>query len=215
MVIYGWRGKVISVGQDLAEVGCDGCGQKTLRPVVVQRYFHVFWIPVIPIGKKVVFECTHCKKTLQANQGTATLASIADQAKAAAKTPLHNYLGLAAIVVLVGIAGIGSRIESSNTKAWVGSPAVGDFYVLDASKVLREADKNFKYVVARVHKVTSEGVEIQFGTYGYSGSGGAKDAIRGGAARASGYFVEKDLPLSRAQLSSWHQDGTLWAVLRQ
>src|SRR5215471_11806425 len=128
MVIYGWKGRVISVGQEITDVVCDSCGQKALRSVVVQRYVHVFWIPCFPIGKRVLFECTHCKRTLEAKHGPATLVPVADQARAAAKTPLYHYLGVAAVALLFGIAGIEHRVESSNTKAWVGSPAVGDFY---------------------------------------------------------------------------------------
>ena len=45
---------------------CPRCGTHTqLRPRTARSYFHLFWIPLIPVSKpQSVLECPHCKAQL-------------------------------------------------------------------------------------------------------------------------------------------------------
>lgn len=215
-MIYGSKARAIWTGQEPTDVACGSCGGKTLRPRVFQRYFHIFWIPFFPIGKKVFFECARCKQTIEPKEGPAALVPLARKAKAAAKTPKYLFLGLAALVVLVGVAKFQSWAETRHSKAWAASPAVGDLYVLDVTKVLPAMEKDtFKYVVARVDKVSSEEVEIVFGSYGYAFPTGAEKAIKKGEARKNGYFTAQHLPLERSQIVAWQADRSLRTVIRE
>jgi hypothetical protein len=63
MIIYGTRGKVIPGGRR-QDIVCASCGQADLATYGILRYFHIFWIPVLPTKKQPVAECLHCKKTL-------------------------------------------------------------------------------------------------------------------------------------------------------
>lgn len=216
MLVFGSRVKAVFSGQQPTDVPCDSCGRLELRPRVFQRYAHVFWIPMFPVGKKVFFECAHCKRTLAPKEGPTSLAPFARAARRTAKTPLHLFMGLAALAVLVGFAAVQARIESRNTKEWVAAPAVGDLYVLDTAKVFPDMEeKTFKFVIARVNKVTPDAVEVQFGTYGYAVSGGAEKAIDAGDIAKKDYFTDGSTALPRSMVVAWQADGGLKAVIRE
>lgn len=43
---------------------CVNCNnQNTLIATTYSRYFHIFWIPFLPVGKTTILECSHCKKS--------------------------------------------------------------------------------------------------------------------------------------------------------
>jgi hypothetical protein len=216
MLIFGSRTKGVWSGQEPTDVPCDSCSRLELRPHVFQRYAHVFWIPMFPTGKKVFFECTHCKRTLAPKEGPSTLAPFAKAAKAAAKTPLYLFVGLAALAVLVGFAAVQGRNESRNTEAWAAAPAVGDLYILDVTKVFPEMEKeSFNFVVARVNKVTADEVEVQFGAYGYLVFGGAERAIDKDEIDKKDYFTPDNVALERSKLVTWQANHGLRAVIRE
>lgn len=216
MLIFGSRTKAVWSGTEPTDVSCDACGRLTLRPHVFQRYAHLFWIPMFPTGKKVFFECTHCKRTLAPKEGPTTLEPFARAAKAAAKTPIYLFVGLAALAVLVGFAAVQARTESRHTKEWAAAPAVGDLYVLDVAKVIPEMkEESFNFVIARVNKVSADTVDVQFGTYGYLVFGGAERAIDKGEIGKKDYFTADNVALDRAKLVTWQADGGLRAVIRE
>jgi hypothetical protein len=50
---------------------CPHCGQVALfTPRTSRNYIHVFWLPIIPIGKeRPIIECNNCKARFHANYG--------------------------------------------------------------------------------------------------------------------------------------------------
>jgi hypothetical protein len=216
MLIFGTRAKRIWAGREPADVPCDSCARRALRPLVFQRYFHLFWIPCFPIGRRVYFECEHCKRALGPREGPLALEPVARAARRAARTPIYLFTGLAALAVLIAVGVVRERAGSANEKAWLAEPAAGDFYVLDVSKVMPDLGSGaFDHVIARVDRVTSDAVEVQFGTYGYISSRGAEKAIEDGKVGGSGYFSGERVPLERSRLLTWHRENSLTAVVRR
>lgn len=65
MIIWGIRWFAKTLGQLL--YGCSNCGKKTVHSAVVQKgWFTLFFIPLIPIGKKYVIVCNLCGLRLKA-----------------------------------------------------------------------------------------------------------------------------------------------------
>lgn len=49
---------------NLANCTCPNCQSVgTLNAVTFSKYFHIFFIPFMPIGNKTIAECSHCLKT--------------------------------------------------------------------------------------------------------------------------------------------------------
>ena len=111
MIIYGTRATGISQFA-VPNVDCGHCqSQNTQRIAVFGRYAHVFWIPLFPIGKVAVAECSHCKRTVEKSEFTPALKSrYEDQAKEI-KRPVWHWAGLTMVLLLVGFTGISAALE--------------------------------------------------------------------------------------------------------
>jgi DNA-directed RNA polymerase subunit RPC12/RpoP len=65
MIIWGIRWFATTLGQLL--YSCSNCGKKTAHSAVVQKgWFTLFFIPLIPIGKKYLIVCNLCGLRLKA-----------------------------------------------------------------------------------------------------------------------------------------------------
>lgn len=113
MIIFGSRASNIG-SFNIPNSKCDYCEQGDTQHVsVFGKYAHVFWIPLFPIGKKAVSECTHCKRTIDQSEFSPELRKLYQENKSQAKRPIWHWIGLAAFLGLVGLViAIGSSAES-------------------------------------------------------------------------------------------------------
>ncbi|WP_223652960.1 zinc-ribbon domain-containing protein [Hymenobacter psoromatis] len=95
--------------QRLEGLACHYCGTLgALLLTIYSRYLHLFWIPVIPLGKQSLTQCTHCQQQLREGQMPPAYRQAADQQKQRARLPISNYLvlaimgGLLAVVAVIG-----------------------------------------------------------------------------------------------------------------
>lgn len=62
-MIYGTRGKFLGNFQ-VKDIPCPYCKEVEYQNMsIFGQYAHVMWIPLFPIGKTPIAECTHCKRT--------------------------------------------------------------------------------------------------------------------------------------------------------
>lgn len=69
LIFFGSRSTKIKEGRlTKSPITCSHCDvQNTFRYTVFGGYFHVFFIPMFPLGKTTIIECSHCKKTYSEN----------------------------------------------------------------------------------------------------------------------------------------------------
>ncbi|MEZ4911193.1 MAG: hypothetical protein R2774_10070 [Saprospiraceae bacterium] len=109
MIIFG--SKATNIGNfDVANSKCEYCqNDSTQRISVFGKYAHIFWIPIFPIGKKAVAECTHCKRTIDQKDFSIKLSQLYQENKSKAKRPFWHWLGLGivgslfALITIIGI----------------------------------------------------------------------------------------------------------------
>lgn len=65
------------------------------------RYFHVFWIPMFPLGRKTFSQCEHCKSTLKKNEFNYELKKIYYENGLKLRRPWWHWAGL--ILIILGI----------------------------------------------------------------------------------------------------------------
>jgi hypothetical protein len=65
-----------------------------------QRYAHVFWIPLFPIGKTGVSQCSHCKQILKLKEMPFALRLSYENMKSQTTTPFWVFSGSAVIAVI-------------------------------------------------------------------------------------------------------------------
>ena len=79
----------------LYHTNCAYCNEPdTVYLSVTSSYFHIFWIPAFPIGKKYYSHCVHCKQTLTGNQMPATYQNGLSEIAQRAKVPIWQFIGL-------------------------------------------------------------------------------------------------------------------------
>jgi hypothetical protein len=109
MIIFGSQGSKIG-SFDIPNSSCQHCGQEsTQRISVFGKYAHVFWIPMFPIGKKAVAECTHCLRTIEDANFSPKLQQLYRNNHSKVKRPLWHWAGLGiigslfALIMIIGI----------------------------------------------------------------------------------------------------------------
>ena len=101
MIIFGTRASHIG-SFEINDSTCDYC-QNTGTRVISEfgQYFHIFWIPVFPIGKKTIGECAHCRRTLRKKEFSIELKRAYNEVKSAVKRPVWHWSGLILLGLLI------------------------------------------------------------------------------------------------------------------
>ncbi|UOQ51958.1 zinc-ribbon domain-containing protein [Hymenobacter cellulosivorans] len=101
----------------LPSVTCTHCGTPdSLTATVFSRYFHFFWIPVIPIGKFSLTQCGHCKQVLEKKEMPAAYQAPVAAAQSQARLPITNYLALILLGIgVLFIIGVGLFSDKTST----------------------------------------------------------------------------------------------------
>lgn len=109
MIVYGSRASNIG-NFEISNIECSHCNQNAPQRVsVFGKYAHIFWIPLFPIGKKAVSECTNCLKTSPKKEFPTDLNQAYSENKHLAKRPFWHWIGLIivggliALMTLIGI----------------------------------------------------------------------------------------------------------------
>lgn len=110
MIFFFGTGTSIISSFELAGVSCVNCGTRnSVFITVYSRYLHLFWIPVLPMGKNSMSKCGHCQQVLEAKQMPAAYREPALEAQQQARLPVTNYLAPAIVgILLVGVLVVGA-----------------------------------------------------------------------------------------------------------
>lgn len=156
MIIYGVRTKQIA--KETLIDKCPNCStQYSVDLPIVQRYFHVFWIPFFPVGKSALSQCTHCKQVLKKSKMPATFLAAYQNLKSNAKTPIWMFSGIALLTILVVALIIGIRNDHERNKKYITDPKPGD---------VLEIRLNYgQYTLYKIDKVTPDSVYVLTSEY--------------------------------------------------
>lgn len=111
-MIYGTRGKFLGNFQ-VKDIPCPYCKEvENQNMSIFGRYAHVMWIPLFPIGKTPVAECTHCKRTYDSSEFSDKMHVIGRTLGERVKSPKWMWSG---VFIIIGLALIGTIIEKTKT----------------------------------------------------------------------------------------------------
>jgi len=103
MIIFGLRSSNIGT-VSVEGSSCSYCQNSGTQNITqFGKYFHVFWIPVFPVGKSTFSECIHCKKTIRKKEFDTDLRTTFENAKSEIKRPLWHWSGLIILGILIAI----------------------------------------------------------------------------------------------------------------
>lgn len=127
MFIYGSRPTLI--GAEPITNTCEHCntsGSMTMN--IQQRYFHIFWIPIIPFNKIGYTQCSHCKKVIESDEMSPELKEVFKSIKKTKRIPIWTFFGIFAVISLISYSFIIREIEHNKDKVFIDSPKIGDIY---------------------------------------------------------------------------------------
>ena len=117
MIIFGRRASNIG-NFDTSSVKCQFCEELCSHRVsVFGKYAHIFWIPIFPIGKKAVAECTNCDKTIEQKEFSPELKQLYKDNKSLAKRPFWHWLGLGVLAILIALISILIRTAEEDPRS--------------------------------------------------------------------------------------------------
>ncbi len=217
MLILGVRGKVLTPERLSIHDSCPRCAKQGLRATVVQRYFHIWWIPFVPYAKRVLFACELCGMETTDEDRAETIEEATSRLRKQVGTPFYMFAGLA--LVLVGfaflVASMISFARAPGLAERIREPAIGDAYVVDGSKLAPDEDEpqdEYKYLVARVIELQGpEKIRLELSPNAYKFAVLARNDIDDGRVD---YKESTILEIDRATLQAWYDKRWLAYAIR-
>ena len=201
MIIYGWKSTHLK--QELLAQGCPTCGKhNTITMAVFQRYAHIFWIPLIPIGKQGVSRCQHCGDTLDHTQMPSSLKKTYGEVKTRSKVPLWTFSGLAILSGLVIAGVVNGRQKTARNEAMIAAPHEGD--------ILEVKIKSDSYTLYKVADITADSAYLLMNQYETNKASGLS-TIKGKGASA---FLTTPVGFGRKELKSLFDQGMIIDIER-
>ncbi len=202
MIIYGIRSKQV-VRETLIDK-CPNCSTPySVDLNIVQRYFHVFWIPFFPVGKSAASQCNYCKQVLKKNEMPAAFLASYQNLKSNAKTPIWMFSGIALLTILVATLIIGIRNDHERNKKYITNPKPGD---------VLEIRLNYgHYTLYKIDKVTQDSVYVLISAYESNKISGLRKVKQKGKSA----YSEELTGLSRNDLKSMLDKDEIIGVERE
>lgn len=198
MIIYGAASKEIGSGKMRAT--CVNCEEpNTINMFIMQSYAHIYWIPLFPVAKKVISECTNCKHVVEKKHFSEKYKNGYEEIKSRTKTPIWMYTGLGIIAVIIIAAFTTSKLNDSENAELVLSPQKGDIYEIKLS--------SNEYTIYKVDKVEGNTVYLFENEYATDKSSGIKDLLQKP-------FFEESSPVMKTDLKVMLEKGQIMDIER-
>ena len=155
-VIHGQRTARIKRFTDHQQ-SCSSCKTFALTVSVYRDYYHLIFIPILPVGDKTVtMRCSNCGEPLRSD-------SLQKQHIATTRTPFYLY----ALLWLLGFTVIGAlvAVEYADRKKieYINHPKVGDVYLVGTDST--ELVGGYYYL--RVSAINKDTVFVYHSNYKY------------------------------------------------
>lgn len=157
LVIYGQRNVRIKTFTENHQ-SCPLCKVPDLEVFVFRQYFHVFLIPVFPVGvKSSRIKCNECGEYIRID-------SVGWQYEKMSKTPLYFYsltIILSAFILFMVFMNLRTQKEKAEM---VNTPVVGDVYVM------RNDENNpTSYYFLKLTRINNDTLIVQHSYLEYNG----------------------------------------------
>jgi hypothetical protein len=203
MIVYGHRATKTG-HQSLFGVKCGHCEAKdSLEMYTFSRYAHIFWIPLFPYKKEAVTQCNHCKEILSKKEFSSDLLAKYEEMKLNIKTPYWQFIGLAAIALLVTLGIYTGIQDDKRDKAFLNAPKPGDIYEIKT--------KGGQYTLFKVAEVKKDSVYVMFNQFETNKKSGlsSKEFIQ-----EDSYVQDEYMPFSKSDLLKMKESGEIQGVKR-
>ncbi|SFD12425.1 zinc-ribbon family protein [Chitinophaga sp. CF118] len=141
------------------EYVCQNCNHSDLDVHVYREYFHLLFLPIIPVGaKEVKIRCNNCEQLKW-------IASLEKHYEKTSRTPFYLYTGLGILIGLILFAFIAGLQGKKENILFVENPHVGDVYTIK-----HEKKDSTSYYFFRIAQIEGDSVSVYHNNliyYGY------------------------------------------------
>jgi hypothetical protein len=185
---------------------CTSCSTKgSINISVFRKHFHVFWIPMFPLWKTGVSECSHCKKVMRVKEMPDNLKLEFENLKGQSKGPIWQFSGLILLVVLIlGVKTIqknGSEKYQKEKQEYFASPMKGDVY--------EYVIKTGKYTTLKVVNISKDSISFLPNRYE------SNSIIRLSKINKVENYSDKPYSISKDKLKIMFNKGLIMGVQRK
>ena len=156
MIFFGTNSSTIKTGK-LSYVRCPHCeNEVTMTYTVLGKYAHLYWIPLVPVGKQFILECNHCKSTYHLKDLDQKTKDKFKQEleKYPAKTPIYHFSAAIIIALIAGFAFYMSNKSADETLDYAKNPKVGDVYHYETPELKGH------YSTMKISKITKDSIFV-------------------------------------------------------
>jgi hypothetical protein len=175
---------------------CPNCHLQGLDIKIYRKYFHVFYLPCFPYGKKLArVTCKHCGQDVEID-------SLINRYENKLRTPVYLYTLPILFLLLIIFSVIEGRIRHKELEQLVANPNIGDVYHIE-----REQNNGAQYFFLRLDKFEGDSLVFYHSNYQYHElvyEFGADD-----------YFEKTgEWKITREKLRQWLEKGEITQVDR-
>ncbi|MEO5776012.1 MAG: zinc-ribbon domain-containing protein [Flavobacterium sp.] len=133
MFFYGVKSKSLKKGM-LTSIHCDYCDEDSeMEYNFLQKYFHLYWIPLFPLKKKTEVSCENCGHLFQNKEITKDITQKLNRVKDRypTRTPVWAFSGIIILVLFFTWAFWQSGRHEVVEGDYIKNPKKGDIYFLN------------------------------------------------------------------------------------
>jgi hypothetical protein len=116
---------------------CSKCRKRTIEFTISRKFFQLYWIPFIPLGKiEIDAYCNYCNQRFPENiRFKYHLSTV--------KTPLYLYSGLIIVALFFISVAFQAMNKENRTETYLNNPEIGDVYLIRNSY---EQDTSYSFL---------------------------------------------------------------------
>ena len=176
-------------GGEILDGHCEECGRAELIGVRGFRYFHLFWLPVIPLGSTHAVVCGHCQHTQLGKEISQAHKAAAKVANDSVNRPIWHFIGPVLLTLIIVMAEMESQnLEVIETQA-AATPTAGDVWIINTEEALPDEAVPYPYGAAIVKSTYADSVELEFSDWYYGTRSSARKAVKEALAKEQAYFA--------------------------
>lgn len=209
---FGIKSKGI-YGSALSNNTCPTCNANSLSNVGILKHFHIYGLPILPVGGTSMIACGSCNYSQPFN---AAPESVRAQASGAVnfKTMMLSSWGLLIVIAVIIGAFVLTQHDNRENRAYVAAPQAGDVYIIRMSEVFPGiGDSAFPYGILQVTGVSGDTVNVKMANAGYGNLKSVNKSLRQDGAQANFYSGDA-LSLAVSDLPALLEAGAINDVRR-
>lgn len=201
MIFYGIKSKVVKK-ENVSYYKCNQCNDiNTTEISILSRYFHIYWIPFIPLNKKAIAFCNNCETETKKKHFSEQLKLAYLNVKSTIKTSFWHFSGLLIISFLIGVVLYSSGQTAKNKIIFINNPKVDDVYYTKIEKDV--------YSTLKVGNVTLDSIYLFQNSLTVNGS-----FKNNSIDKPENYESMEMLILSKEDVLALFKDKTIYSVRR-